>query len=169
MKPQLLLILLYLLNVVAPLTTEANPEDTGGKRFTISGHMKDYKTGEELIGATIYIREIKTGTTTNVYGFYSISLMPGKYNILYSYVGYNSVEETIELKENTTVNIELATRETQLREVVITGERPDENIRKPEMSVVKMDIKTINRIPALMGEVDIIKAIQLLPGCSVNF
>ncbi|MHC1775112.1 MAG: carboxypeptidase-like regulatory domain-containing protein [Lentimicrobium sp.] len=164
MKPQLLLILLFLLNVVNPLTTQANPEDTGGKRFTISGHMKDNKTGEELIGATIYIREIKTGTTTNVYGFYSISLIPGKYSILYSYVGYNSVEQTIELKENTSINIELATREHQLREVVITGERPDENIRKPEMSVVKMDIKTINRIPALMGEVDIIKAIQLLPG-----
>ncbi|MBK6963449.1 MAG: TonB-dependent receptor [Bacteroidales bacterium] len=164
MKPQLLLILLFLLTIARPVMAGITPEDTGGKRFTISGHMKDKKTGEELIGATIYIREIKTGTTTNVYGFYSISLIPGKYSILYSYIGYTSVEETLELKENSTVNIELVTRETQLREVVITGERPDENIRKPEMSVVKMDIKTINRIPALMGEVDIIKAIQLLPG-----
>jgi hypothetical protein len=164
MKPQLLLFLLFLLTVAGPLQAGTTPEDTGGKRFTISGHMKDKKTGEELIGATIYIREIKTGTTTNVYGFYSISLIPGHYSILYSYVGYSSIEETIELKENTTVDIELITREHQLKEVVITGERPDENIRKPEMSVLKMDIKTINRIPALMGEVDIIKAIQLLPG-----
>jgi len=139
-------------------------EDAGGKRFTISGNIKDKKTGEELIGATIYIKEIKTGTTTNVYGFYSVSLNPGKYSITYTYIGYAAVERNIELKENLVLDIELQTREQQLKEVIITGERPDENIRKSEMSVVRMDIKTINRIPALMGEVDIIKAIQMLPG-----
>jgi len=144
----------------------ANPdsEEAGGKRFTISGNIKDKLTGEELIGATIYIKEIKTGTTTNVYGFYSISLNPGKYTITYTYIGYTAVEKSIELKENLRLDIDLQTREQLLREVVITGERPDENIRKPEMSVIRMDIKTINRIPALMGEVDIIKALQMLPG-----
>ncbi|KAF0199149.1 MAG: tonb-dependent receptor plug [Bacteroidetes bacterium] len=139
-------------------------EEAGGKRFTISGNIKDKLTGEELIGATIYIKEIKTGTTTNVYGFYSISLNPGKYTITYTYIGYTAVEKAIELKENLRLDIDLQTREQLLKEVVIKGERPDENIRKPEMSVVRMDIKTINRIPALMGEVDIIKAIQMLPG-----
>ncbi len=164
MKPLILLLTLLQFIISEQLKARPEPEDAGGKRFTISGNIKDKKTGEELIGATIYIREIKTGTTTNVYGFYSISLNPGRYSLLYSYIGYSSVEQTIELKENLMLNIELVTREQQLKEVVITGERSDENIRKPEMSVVKMDIKTINRIPALMGEVDIIKAIQMLPG-----
>ena len=164
MKPLLILFFTLILLATNPLHALPDPDETGGKRFTISGSIKDKQTGEELIGATIYIREIKTGTTTNVYGFYSISLNPGQYNILYSFVGYASVEKSIELKENQTLNIDLQTREQQLKEVVITGERPDENIRKPEMSVIKMDIKSINKIPALMGEVDIIKAIQMLPG-----
>ncbi len=164
MKPLLILFFTLILLATNPLHALPDPDETGGKRFTISGNIKDKQTGEELIGATIYIREIKTGTTTNVYGFYSISLNPGQYNILYSFVGYASVEKSIELKENQTLNIDLQTREQQLKEVVITGERPDENIRKPEMSVIKMDIKSINKIPALMGEVDIIKAIQMLPG-----
>ncbi|MBK9358543.1 MAG: TonB-dependent receptor [Bacteroidales bacterium] len=156
----------FLLFFLLTAFTQAMPdtEDAGGKRFTISGNIKDKKTGEELIGATIYIKEIKTGTTTNVYGFYSVSLNPGKYSITYTYIGYAAVERNIELKENLVIDIELQTREQQLKEVIITGERPDENIRKSEMSVVRMDIKTINRIPALMGEVDIIKAIQMLPG-----
>ena len=140
------------------------PDENGDRRFTISGNIKDKKSGEELIGATVYIKEIKTGTTTNVYGFYSISLKPGRYTLLYSYIGYAPVEKAIELKENLILNIELITREQRLKEVIITGDRPDENIRKPEMSVIRMDIKTINRIPALMGEVDLIKAIQMLPG-----
>ncbi|NTW26560.1 MAG: TonB-dependent receptor, partial [Lentimicrobium sp.] len=164
MKPLLLLLILLQIFFVSPLLANPDPDDSGGKRMTISGYISDKKTGEELIGATVYINEIKTGTTTNVYGFYSISLVPGSYTILYSYIGYAGVEKSIELKENITLNIELNTRETRLKEVVITADRPDENIRKPEMSVVKMDIKTINRIPALMGEVDLIKAIQMLPG-----
>jgi len=164
MKP--LLLLIVLLQCITAVSAKARPEpdETGGKRLTISGNIKDKKTGEELIGATIYIKEIKTGTTTNVYGFYSISLNPGRYSLIYSFVGYTPIEQTIELKENLLLNMELITREQQLKEVVITGERPGENIRNPEMSVVRMDIKTINRIPALMGEVDIIKALQMLPG-----
>lgn len=165
MKTILLPFLLLLLSLSLTSTqASADPDDSGVRRFSISGNIRDQKTGEELIGATIYIREIKTGTTTNVYGFYSISLPAGRYTLLYSYIGYTSVEKTVELKENTTLNLELISREQQLKEVVITGEKAGENIRKPEMSVVKMDIKTINRIPALMGEVDIIKAIQMLPG-----
>lgn len=152
---------LILLNTAMAFTF---PDETGGKRFTISGNIKEKQTGEELIGATIYIKEIKTGTTSNIYGFYSISLNPGRYTIIYSFIGFSPIEKAIDLQENTTINIELSTKEQKLKEVIITGERPDENIRKPEMSVVRMDIKTINRIPALMGEVDIIKAIQMLPG-----
>ncbi len=134
------------------------------KKYTISGHVSDKSTGENLIGATIYVKELKIGTTSNIYGFYSISLIPGNYTIQYSYIGFEKTENTFELKENVTYDIELATAEQKLDEVVITGEAINENVTSAEMSSIKMDIKTIRQIPALMGEVDIIKAILLLPG-----
>ncbi|MCD6659247.1 MAG: TonB-dependent receptor [Lentimicrobium sp.] len=158
-------ILLLLINLAFFSAVFADsPENTEGKRFTISGNIRDSETGEELIGATFYVKELKTGTVANQYGFYSISLIPGEYKIVISFVGYQPFEKTISLRENITLNAELNPVKQLLREVVITGQKPDDNIRKAEMSVVRMDIKTINRIPALMGEVDVIKAIQLLPG-----
>jgi len=134
------------------------------KKFTISGHVQDKSSGEDLIGATIYVKELKIGTTSNIYGFYSISLIPGTYTIQYSYIGFKKIEKTFELIENVTYNIELAPSEQKLDEVVITGEAINKNVTSAEMSTIKMDIKTIRQIPALMGEVDIIKAMQLLPG-----
>lgn len=158
-------ILLLLINLALFSVVFADsPENTEGKRFTISGNIRDSETGEELIGATFYVQELKTGTVANQYGFYSISLIPGDYKIVISFVGYQPFEKTISLRDNLTLNAELNPVKQLLSEVVITGQKPDDNIRKAEMSVVRMDIKTINRIPALMGEVDVIKAIQLLPG-----
>ena len=139
------------------------PSDPVAK-VTISGSVRDKSTGEALIGATIYIRELKTGAITNAYGFYSLNLKQATYTLVYSYLGYKSVEKSIELNKEQTSNIELAKQETILDEVVITANKAAENIRKPEMSVNKLDVKTIQRVPALMGEVDIIKVIQLLPG-----
>ncbi|KAF0201260.1 MAG: tonb-dependent receptor [Bacteroidetes bacterium] len=157
-----LLLLLLLPAFTAFADTE--PETAEGKRFTISGNIRDKESGEELPGATIYVHELKTGAVTNQYGFYSLSLIPGEYKITISFIGFSPIDKVIQMRENFTMNFEMSPARQQLSEVVITGERPDENIRKNEMSVVRMDIKTINRIPALMGEVDIIKAIQLLPG-----
>ena len=133
-------------------------------KYTINGHVKDAKNGEMLIGATVYIKELKTGTVSNSYGYYSISLPAGKYTITYSFVGYNSIPRTLDLTGDITINIELEENQTMMQEVVITGKKSDENINKAEMSVVKLDARTIKQIPALMGEVDVIKAIQLLPG-----
>ncbi len=133
-------------------------------RYTISGHVKDKANGEDLIGATILVEELKNGTTTNLYGFYSFSLNPGTYNVVFSFVGYNSVKKKIDVQQNQTINIELAPADKTIEEVTVAGERKNVNIVKNEMSTVKMQIHTIRKIPALMGEVDIIKAIQLLPG-----
>lgn len=133
-------------------------------RFTVSGNVRDAGNGEELLGASIYIKELESGTATNIYGFYSVSLPPANYTFVYSYVGYESVEKKIKLDEDITINIELKSKTEVLSEAVITGERKNEEITKAEMSTVKIDYKTIKQIPALMGEVDIIKAIQLLPG-----
>jgi hypothetical protein len=133
-------------------------------RFTLSGYVRDATNGEELIGATIAIKELNVGAATNTYGYYSISVAPGTYTVLYSFVGYAGVERTITLTSNQQVSVELGMSSSELDEVVITSRNPNANVTRAEMSVVRMDIKTIQRIPALMGEVDIIKAIQMLPG-----
>ena len=139
-------------------------EDPAGPRFSISGHVKDAETGEDLIGATVYIKETGNGTVTNVYGFYSISLLRGEYTFRYSYIGYITKEQKIKVEKDFHVDVELPPSSKTLGEVEITAERTDENVRAVEMSVARIDKEVIRSIPALMGEVDIIKAIQLLPG-----
>ncbi|MFZ4520591.1 MAG: TonB-dependent receptor [Bacteroidales bacterium] len=134
------------------------------KRYSIIGKITDLNSGEALLGATIYVRELNTGAVSDQYGNYSLTLDEGKYTLIYSYIGYKTVEKSIELTRDMKLPLELAPQEHQLKEVEITSEKNDKNVVKPEMSTFRMDIKTIQRIPALMGEVDVIKAIQLLPG-----
>jgi hypothetical protein len=133
-------------------------------KVTLSGYVNDQSTGEMLIGVTVYCAELKIGSVTNSYGFYSLSIVPGKYNIRYSYVGYNILEKEVLLDKNQTLNISLQPSQAELGEVVITGNRTDENVRAPEMSLVKLDIKTIRKVPSLLGEIDVVKVLQLLPG-----
>ena len=141
---------------------QKNPEK--GKRLTISGIISDKANGESLVGATIFIDELKTGTVTDVYGNYSISLLPGTYTLTISYIGFAPEERKIDLTHNLKWNVELQVRQHDLDVVEIKSEKSDANVVRPEMSTFKMDIKTIQRIPALFGEVDVIKAIQMLPG-----
>ncbi len=133
-------------------------------KYSLSGYVKDAKTGEELIGATIYIEEIKGGTITNVYGFYSITLVAGKYTVSVSFVGYETLRTTIELSNHLRKNFELQPTVKFLSEVKITAESGATKLKRAEMSLAKMDSRQIEKIPALMGEVDVIKALQLLPG-----
>ncbi len=135
-----------------------------GKNPTLSGKVKDQTNGEELPGATILVKELGIGTATNVYGFYSLSMPAGDYTLVISFVGYQTLEKKIRLFNNLTLDAELAPKQEVLKEVVVTDKRSLDNVTGNEMSVVKIDINTIRQIPALMGEVDLIKAIQLLPG-----
>ncbi len=135
-------------------------------RSTLSGYVRDASSGEELIGATIYIEELESGGVTNVYGFYSVTVPNSKYNIRYSYVGFESKTIVVDLRSDRIIDIELETTESTLNEVVIKGVADNENIRSSEMGVVKMDIKEINKIPVLFGEQDIIKTLTLMPGVS---
>lgn len=137
--------------------------ETPGK-FTVSGYVKDASNGEMLLGVTVRVAGTATGTTTNQFGFYSLSLSSGKYSLVYSFVGYRADTLNIDLRNNVKKDVELSSSYENLEEVEITAKRNNENIRTPEMSMVKVGIKQINRMPALLGEVDIIKAIQLLPG-----
>jgi outer membrane receptor for ferrienterochelin and colicin len=133
--------------------------------YTISGNIKDAATGEDLIGAAVQIKELKnTGSITNVYGFYSISLPTGNYTIIYSFMGYSSQEIKIKLDKNIQKTIELSTTATQLGAVEITGKREDGNVRDNEMSVTKVDLKEADKIPVIFGEKDVMKTLQLMPG-----
>ncbi|MEN8225289.1 MAG: TonB-dependent receptor [Bacteroidota bacterium] len=159
-----LVVFLLMTGMLMPRLLIAEGNESDKDKHTISGHVKDSESGEDLIGATIYIEELRSGTVTNAYGFYSIRLDQGAYTMKFSYIGYQSVVRKIELTEDITLNLELDPSDQQLQEVEITGEAPDKNVKQAEMSVVKLDSKTIRQIPSLMGEVDIIKALLLLPG-----
>jgi len=134
------------------------------EKFTISGTITDSKSNETLIGVNVYIAELKTGTTTNEYGFYSITVPKGNYTLEISSVGFGIVEQKISLDKNTKTNYSLSGTEEQLQEVVITDNRKATNIRKAEMSVNKLSIGAIKKMPVVLGEVDVLKSILLLPG-----
>lgn len=142
----------------------ADNVDSESIKYTISGSISDKSNGEKLAGATVFVKEISNGVASNDYGFYSISLAPGKYTLVFNYVGYEKITKTIELNKSKKINIELTSLASNLEAVEITAKNKNENVRSTEMGVVKMDIKTVNKIPAFMGEVDILKTIQLLPG-----
>ncbi|MCX6238170.1 MAG: carboxypeptidase-like regulatory domain-containing protein [Bacteroidia bacterium] len=132
--------------------------------LTISGYVKDAESGEALIGTTVSVTELRTGTSANQYGFYSLSLKAAKYLLEFRYIGYQTVQKTIELNKNITLNIELVPEDRKIAEVVVVAEHPEANVKKAEMSISKLEMKTIKQVPALMGEVDVLKVIQMLPG-----
>jgi len=134
--------------------------------YTLNGFIKSASDGESLIGATIYINEIEGGVITNPYGFYSITLQEGEYNIEYRYIGYISLKRKIILDKDQKIDIELLSEDVELENVLITSESENENVSSTEISTFKLDIGKINEIPTFLGEVDIIKAIQLIPGVS---
>ena len=136
------------------------------EKFTINGTIKDASNGEALIGATVFIAEIKGGSTTNEYGFYAVTLPTGTYSIHYSYVGFLSVPKTVELDKNVQINVELVPETEQLQEVVVQAEIEQANVQNLEMSTNKLEMKTVLRIPTLFGESDVLRSLQLLPGVS---
>lgn len=135
-------------------------------KFTLNGKVTDALTGEDLIGASVYEAGTLTGTTTNNYGFYSLTLPDGNHVISVSYIGYTSRIYELSLKNNVSQNIRLDPAQTVLSEVVVSTERSNMNITSVGMSMEKLDIKQIETIPVLLGEKDILKTIQLLPGIS---
>ena len=136
------------------------------ERYTLNGYVADNESGESLIGATVYVNEIKSGTITNPYGFYSITLEEGKYNIDFRYVGYSSITKEIILNSSQKIDIELQSLDIQLKNVVVSDVAEDYNVSSIEMSTSRLDMSKVTEIPTFLGENDIIKAIQLLPGVS---
>ncbi|MFZ1705051.1 MAG: TonB-dependent receptor, partial [Saprospiraceae bacterium] len=134
--------------------------------FTISGYMKDAKTGETLIGANITDENNSSvGTTTNTYGFYSLSLRPGTYTIGFSYLGYTDKKIELNLTKNIQITVELE-EGIIMDEIVFTDKQEDrrKNVEGTQMGTIELPLENIKKMPAIFGETDILKTIQLLPG-----
>jgi len=134
------------------------------QKFTLSGTVSEATSNESLIGVTIAISELKTGTTTNEYGFYSITLPEGQYQVVVTYLGFQEVVRTINLNKNLKQDFNLIEQAEELQEVVVTEDVERLDIRKPQMSVTSLAAKTIKQIPVVLGEADVIKSLILLPG-----
>lgn len=132
--------------------------------YTLSGTITDASTNETLIGAGIFVSETRSGITTNEYGFYSLTLPAGTYTVTVSYVGFETVTETVTLTENLRRNIRLSSTDNKISEVVVNQYNPRANIGRPEMSVSKLTIAEVKRMPVVLGEPDILKSILQLPG-----
>ena len=157
MKKIFLLIILITTSIVAQ------------ERHTISGIVTDARNGETLFGASVYLKTTSIGVLTNEYGFYSISAPKGTYTLVISYLGYETVINDIELKRDQKLDFELTENSTQLKEVLITSSESEEvSIKKPQMSVLKLNTTTIKQVPVVLGEVDILKTILMLPGVTNN-
>ena len=133
------------------------------KKVTLSGYIRDVQNGEALIAATVYIQELEIGTQTNNYGFYSISMPAGIYTVIYSYVGYGVHTETVQMVASQVFDAELKPQAI-IKEIEIRSSRKDENVENTEMGTTSMSIEKIKTLPVLFGEVDILKAMQLMPG-----
>lgn len=134
------------------------------EKFTLSGTISDTESNETLIGVNIFFPEANAGTTTNEYGFYSITLPKGVHTMYISYLGFATITEKLTLTQNTKMDYSLVAESNALDEVVVTSNSEKTNIKKPEMSVSKLSINTIKKMPAVMGEVDVLKSILQVPG-----
>ena len=136
----------------------------GQESFILSGYITDVETNEKLIGVNVLLPALNLGTTTNEYGFYSISIPNGDQELIISYLGFKNFTEKINLLEDKILNIKLFPEVELLEEVVVKDNLELINLRSPQMSVNSLAINTIKKMPAALGEVDIIRSITLLPG-----
>jgi hypothetical protein len=135
------------------------------QRYTVSGYIKDAENGEALIGATVSPVELSgTGTVSNVYGFYSLTLPKGDYQIKYAYLGYETTVVDLNLSTDTSMSVELGNQQVELEEIIISDNRPEDNVQDVKMSREELKIEKIKTLPALFGEVDVLRTVQLLPG-----
>jgi hypothetical protein len=134
------------------------------EKYTVSGTVYDNSSNETLIGVSVYFPELNAGTTTNEYGFYSLTIPEGTYKIQISYLGFSTIIETINLSEKLTKNFNLKEEAESLGEIIIQADIEKINIRSPQMSVNKLTSASIKQIPVVLGEADVIKSLILLPG-----
>jgi len=136
---------------------------------TISGIITDKSNGESVFGATVFLNGTNIGGVTNEYGFYSITAPEGSYVLTVSYMGFSDITINIDLTQDVKHDVEIDQLTSELEEVVVKAEGVERAIlRKPEMSVAKMNIGTVKQMPVVLGEVDVLKSLQMLPGVANN-
>lgn len=133
-------------------------------KFTISGYVKDGSTGEALPGANVFVQESMQGTSSNTYGFYSLTLPAGEYQITFRYVGFEEFTLPIKLDKDIRQNTSLQPKALVGKEVVITDTRIENNVNSSDMGRVEISVEQLKRLPAFFGEVDLVKIVQLIPG-----
>ncbi|WP_418508807.1 TonB-dependent receptor [Corallibacter sp.] len=137
--------------------------------YSIRGSIKDANNGETLLGATVFLKDTNIGAITNEYGFFSLQAPKGSYTLIVSYMGYENLSQNIDIQKDISINFELTEASTSLEEVVIVAEESEQvNMKTPQMGVSKLKSGTIKKMPAVLGEVDVIKSIQMLPGVTNN-
>jgi TonB dependent receptor/CarboxypepD_reg-like domain/TonB-dependent Receptor Plug Domain len=135
-----------------------------GSRFILNGYVKDSLTGESIIGASIAVNGQSKGVASNQYGFYSITLNGGTYTLNISHISYLGKSVVIDLTSNQSLNFDIVSKSSALSDVVVYTKRRDGNVKNAQMGKIDLTMNQIRNIPAFMGEVDLLKAIQLLPG-----
>jgi hypothetical protein len=133
-------------------------------KFTFNGYVRDSLTGETIIGSTVTVVGSSRSLLTNNYGFFSVTLPAGDYDVLFSHVSYETVSRRLSLRSDQTFTISLLPKSAALQEVVVFNKRKDGNVKNAQMGKLDLSMNQIRSIPAFLGEVDILKAIQLLPG-----
>jgi hypothetical protein len=135
-----------------------------GKRYTISGYVRDKATGETLIGASITIKGNSKGISSNQYGFYSITLNGGEYTLVTTFINYQANIIQLRLTADTVMNIDLSSGISLSQEVIVTSRKRDNNVKTAQLGKISLPIEQIKSVPAFLGEVDLLKVVQLLPG-----
>ena len=135
------------------------------ENFTLSGYVTDGRSGETMIGAKVYIPSIRKGVITNNYGFYSLTVPAGTYIVEYRVSGLETKKKEVELTRDIRLDVEVGSDLQNLEEVVVSA-KAENNVRSTDIGTIELDIDEIKTLPAFMGEVDIVKTIQLLPGVS---
>lgn len=134
------------------------------QRYTISGYVKDQQNGESLIGISVSKAGTSIGTVTNEFGFYSLTLPTGEHELQFSYMGYTSLKMNIPLVANKTINIKLEKSSSQLSTITVKGNKKEKEVNTLSTSINRLDIAQLKKMPTFMGEVDVLRSIQTLPG-----
>ncbi|MGB3589923.1 MAG: carboxypeptidase-like regulatory domain-containing protein, partial [Tunicatimonas sp.] len=152
-----------LLSLVSILIFLGIASSSFAQKYTVSGYIKDATDGEALIGANVFDLKFSSGTSSNTFGFYSLTLPSDSVSLIYSYVGYQPQTVRLLLTQDTLITIEL-TESSLLDEVVISAAEAEKIQEVTQMSTISVPIEQIKNLPALLGEVDVLKTLQLLPG-----
>ena len=134
------------------------------QNVSLSGYLEDLETGESLIGANVLIKELNIGCSTNNYGFFSLTIPKGEYTIICSYIGYDNINRKIIINKDKSEKFKLSPSSFQIDEVTISTKKEDYNIKSSDLGNVELEVKKLEKLPVLMGEKDILKTLQLLPG-----